>query len=134
MKPIAGLRLCGAAAALMMAGWAGAAQAPLAALRGVELGQWELRERASDDEPRRICLSHASQLLQLRHFNQSCKRFVVSDSARAATVTYDCAGGGSGRSDVRVETPRLVQIRSQGIAGGAPFSYDVEGRHVGACH
>jgi hypothetical protein len=33
-----------------------------------------------------------------------------------------------------VETPRLVQIQSQGVADSAPFSFTIEARRTGDCH
>lgn len=108
---------------------------PIAALSGVERGQWELRDRDAgrNAEPRRICVNDPSQLLQLKHEKTACRRFVVADVQNRATVTYQCNGSGNGRTDVRVETPRLVQIESQGVADGAPFSLSVEGRRTGDC-
>ncbi|MCI4591594.1 hypothetical protein MOK15_16035 [Sphingobium sp. BYY-5] len=130
----AGLRALGAAAALMMAGWAGAVTMPqLAALRGLEAGEWELRGRGEGAETRKLCVADLRQLLQVQHPGALCPSFVVSDSAHAASVTYDCAASGNGRTDLRVETTRLIQIRSQGVSGGAPFAFAVEGRRVGAC-
>ena len=38
------------------------------------------------------------------------------------TVNYVCPGMGRGRTILRVETPRLVQIDSQGLHNGAPFA------------
>lgn len=105
------------------------------ALRGLEPGQWELRERGEDSrsEPRRICVGDPVQLLQPKHSRAVCRRFVIDDSARHAVVTYECDGSGSGRTDLRVETPRLVQIDSQGVSSGAPFAVTIEGRRTGAC-
>lgn len=107
----------------------------VAALRGLEPGQWELRERGDDPhgEPRRICVGDPVQLLQPRHSRAACRRFVIDDSARHAVVTYECDGSGSGRTDLRVETPRLVQIDSQGVSSGAPFAVTIEGRRTGDC-
>jgi hypothetical protein len=48
-------------------------------------------------------------------------------------VSYQCIGAGKGRTDIRVETPRLVQIDAQGIADGAPFALSLEGRRTGDC-
>jgi hypothetical protein len=48
-------------------------------------------------------------------------------------VTYDCAQAGQGRTALRVETARLVQIDSQGVSGGTPFAMTLEARRVGAC-
>ena len=56
-----------------------------------------------------------------------------SDAADAASITYDCAAAGNGRTDLRVETARLIQISSQGVADGAPFVFVAEGRRIGAC-
>lgn len=126
-------------------GWAGGlmlamsaipapAQAPgLAALAMIEKGDWELRERGTGDERRHICVTDPRQLLQVRHPGRLCPRFIVTDTPSRVVVTYDCGAAGNGRTDLRVETSRLVQLQSQGIANGAPFSFVMEGRLVGAC-
>lgn len=121
---------------LMTAGGAVAApvQAPvIGGLSILEPGDWELRSREPGGKTRHICLADARQLLQLRHPGRNCRRFVVSDTAAQVVVTYDCAAAGSGRTALRIETPRLVQIQSQGIADSAPFDFAVEGRRVGEC-
>lgn len=105
-------------------------------LKGLEPGEWELRERPEEGgkgDISRICLADLRQLIQLRHARNNCKRLTVDESAKRLSVSYDCAGTGGGRTDMRIETPRLVQIRSQGIADGAPFSFSMEGRRIGAC-
>lgn len=120
-------------ATLMTAGLAGAAQAPLpVALRQLEPGDWELRAR-EDGTIRHLCVADLQQLLQIQHPRSSCKRYLIRDTPETVVVTYDCAGAGNGRTDLRVETPRLVQIRSQGIVGGLPFVVAFEGRRIGAC-
>ncbi|HWV11659.1 MAG TPA: hypothetical protein VN110_00015, partial [Sphingobium sp.] len=63
-----------------------------------------------------------------------CKRLTVDEAAKRLVVSYECGAAGTGRTNLRIETARLVQIQSQGIAGGAPFSFSMEGRRVGACH
>ena len=105
----------------------------LAALGGLERGDWELKLRGEKGEVRHVCVGDPRLLLQVRHGVGSCSRFVVTDEDKHAVVTYDCAGAGNGRTDLRVETPRLVQIQSQGIADSAPFSLTMEGRRVGSC-
>ncbi|MGE4323262.1 MAG: DUF3617 domain-containing protein [Sphingobium sp.] len=116
------------------AGPAGAVQAPaLAALQKLEPGEWELRARGEDAETRKICMRDPRQLLQIRHARRNCKRFVIRDAPDALAVTYDCGAAGNGRTDLRVETSRLVQIRSQGVADSAPFAFAMEGRRTGAC-
>lgn len=130
-----GARLLGAAFLMTGSAWASAAgnAPPPAALRKLEAGQWELRERAADGATRRMCVADIWQLMQVQHPQNGCSRFVVSDEPDAVAVTYDCARAGNGRTDLRVETNRLVQIRSQGIARGAPFALSLEGRRIGAC-
>lgn len=103
------------------------------ALRGLEAGEWELHGRGESADIRKLCISDLRQLLQVQHGRTLCRSFTVSDSATAITVTYDCAAAGNGRTDLRVETNRLVQIRSQGVADGAPFAFAAEARRIGAC-
>lgn len=103
----------------------------LDALDRLERGEWELRERGS--VVKRLCVGDPVQLLQPRHAGQMCRRFVLEDSPDRVSISYDCARGGQGRTALRVETARLVQIDSQGVAEGAPFAMLIEGRRVGAC-
>lgn len=107
----------------------------MAALRQLEKGQWELRERGVKQPaaPRRVCVGDPGQLLQVQHGDGGCSRFVVADTNDHAVVTYQCNGRGNGRTDIRVETPRLIQIDSQGVADGAPFAVSLEGRRTGDC-
>jgi hypothetical protein len=109
------------------------AQAPsLAMLSGLDDGQWELRFR--DGAPtRRVCVRSGLELIQIQHGGAGCNRFVVEDGANTVTVQYTCRGNGYGRTSVRRESNSLVQIDSQGIAGGSPFQFSAEARKVGAC-
>ncbi len=141
----AGRRALGAVAMMMAAmtvAWIGSmAEAadvptpPIAhqALRALETGEWELRGRGAGAETRKLCVSDLRQLLQVQHGKALCRSFTISDEAHAITVTYDCAAAGNGRTDLRVETNKLVQIRSQGVAQGAPFAFAAEGRRIGVC-
>lgn len=109
----------------------------MTALRQLEKGQWELRERGAHrgEPPRqRICVGDPSQLLRAGQDGDGCDPFVVADGADRAVVTYQCRGKGTRRTDLRVETPRLVQIQSQGITDGAPFSEQLEARRTGDCN
>ena len=110
-----------------------AAQRPaLAMLSQLEAGRWELRNRDTGTVER-LCLPDAQRLIQLRHPAAACDRLVVDDGASEVTVQYTCRGRGYGRTHIRRETNRLVQIDSQGIAGGLPFEFSAEARRVGAC-
>lgn len=95
-------------------------------------GMWEIRERGQD-RGRRICLRSERDLVQLRHRGQSCRRIVTDDNATSATVQYSCPGTGYGRTNIRLETSDLVQLRSDGIERSSPFSVEAEGRRVGDC-
>jgi hypothetical protein len=104
----------------------------LIALGQIETGQWQLRSRDSSLD-RSICVSDPRTLLQVRHGSAVCSRFVIANDARATTIHYTCPGAGHGQTTLRVETPRLIQIESQGIAEKEPFSIRLEGRRIGSC-
>ncbi|MGK2908514.1 MAG: hypothetical protein ACSLE1_01720 [Sphingobium sp.] len=101
-------------------------------LAALEPGQWSLKDRESG-KVRKLCLGDTRQLLQLSHPNLQCGRFVVTDAERQVSVTNDCGAAGNERTDIRIETPRLFQLQSQGISNGAPFALTFEGRRIGAC-
>ena len=105
----------------------------LAMLDQLEKGRWELRIRESGGAVERLCLHDARRLIQLRHPSASCDRLIVNDGASEVTVQYTCRGLGYGRTHIRRESSRLVQIDSQGIADGLPFAFAAEGRRVGNC-
>jgi hypothetical protein len=106
----------------------------LSALQLVEPGQWEFHSADDSSAKRSMCITDPAIMLQLRHRASACTRFVIANDPKSSTVHYSCQGAGNGRTTVRVETPRLVQIESQGIADNAPFSFSTEGRRVGACN
>ncbi|MEZ5696185.1 MAG: hypothetical protein R3E18_07055 [Sphingomonadaceae bacterium] len=110
-----------------------AAQAPgLAMLDSLQSGEWELRFRDSATS-RRICVRDGRELIQIRHNDSGCSRYVVEDGSSEVTVQYTCRGNGYGRTNIRRETARLVQIESQGIVDGLPFQFTAEGRRIGPC-
>jgi hypothetical protein len=115
-------------------GAAPSAPAPPAALARIEAGLWELKTVGSPQAPPlRLCVPDRRQLLQPMQGAPICRQFVAEAGADHVTVTYDCAARGQGRTALRVETPRLVQIDSQGISEGQPFAMRLEGRHAGQC-
>lgn len=135
MTALAGLRSTAIAVGLYCTGLLdpATAQAPsLAMLSALDDGQWEVRSRDSG-EVRRVCVRSGLELIQLQHGDAACSRFVVEDGAQSVTVQYTCRGNGFGRTNVRRESASLVQIDSQGIAGGLPFNFSAEARKVGAC-
>ncbi|HEX8380106.1 MAG TPA: hypothetical protein VF619_06120 [Allosphingosinicella sp.] len=103
----------------------------LQALSKLERGRWQLR--SASDAPRSICIGDPAALVQLEHEGASCGHEVLANEAGGATVQYTCPGHGFGHTRVKVETPRLARIDTQGLADGRPFSYRVEARRVGSC-
>jgi hypothetical protein len=71
--------------------------------------------------------------MQVQHRNSPCSRLVIATDTSGATVQYTCPAGGFGRTSIRVETPRLAQIDTQGIVDNTPFGYRAEARRVGPC-
>lgn len=119
-------------------GFAGAsavpAQAPtLAMLDRLEKGSWQLRERGANTVLQTVCIGDARRLIQIHHPRANCSRYVIEDTPNAVTVHYTCPGAGHGRTTIRSETNRLVQIDTQGIAEGRPFSQAIEARRTGGC-
>ncbi len=111
-----------------------AADAPsLAALGVLQPGRWTLSSRDPAFAARSICLGDPQVLLQIRQPIATCNRFVIANTAASATVNYTCPGTGSGRTTIRVETPRLAQVETQGIVGGTLFDLTIEARRTGDC-
>jgi hypothetical protein len=102
-------------------------------LTRLESGQWELRAGAANARIANICLGNPILLTQPRHAAAPCTRDVVAADADSMTVNYSCPGLGRGRTTIRIETPRLVQIDSQGLDHGMPFALRAEARRVGPC-
>ena len=102
-------------------------------LTRLEAGQWELRGGSGNARIAAICLGNPILLTQPRHGAAPCTRDVVAADAGSMTVNYSCPGVGRGRTTIRFETPRLVQIDSQGLDRGMPFAMRAEARRVGPC-
>jgi len=101
-------------------------------LTRLESGQWELRA-AAGGRIASICLGNPILLTQPQHGAAPCTRDVVAADENSITVNYVCPGAGRGRTTIRFETPRLVQIDSQGVDRGAPFALRAEARRTGPC-
>ena len=129
------LRIAGAlAAALFVAAFPASGQRPpLAMLDQLDIGQWELRLRDGRKLVERLCVNNGRRLIQLRHLEPTCDRYIIDDKPGEVTVQYTCRGRGYGRTHIRRETNQLVQIDSQGIAEGLPFDFIAEARRIGDC-
>lgn len=129
------LKFAGAVGAVL-AGLAVPAQGQgpaLAMLDQLDTGRWEMRLRDPGNPTERLCVANGRRFIQLRHPESNCERFIVQDGPNDVTVQYTCRGRGYGRTHIRRETSRLVQIESQGIAAGLPFEFSAEARRVGDC-
>lgn len=98
----------------------------------IQKGSWELKS-VDGDTPRRLCVRSGEEMLALRHNRRSCSRYVVKNVAGELTTHKTCGTAGHVRTTLRYETPRLVQIYTQGIDDGSPFSDSFEARHRGSC-
>jgi hypothetical protein len=101
-------------------------------LAQVERGMWQL-VGAGGGAAGTVCLGDPLLLAQPQHGPQPCTREILSSDAHSVTVNYSCPGMGRGRTILRVETPRLVQIDSQGLHNGAPFALRAQARKTGPC-
>jgi hypothetical protein len=118
-------------AVMLLAAWPAATQQP-GPLGQVERGQWELRA-ASGSAIGTLCLGDPILLAQPLRTPQSCTSEIEAVDGHVVTVSYVCPGMGRGRTSLRVETPRLVQIDSQGLANGTPFALRAQARRTGPC-
>jgi hypothetical protein len=101
------------------------------ALTKLERGKWVIR--GGDGTERALCLREPVALVQLEHRGLACSGEVVASDGDGGTVQYDCPGRGYGHTSIRVETPRLARIDTQGLIDGRPFAYRAEARKTGAC-
>jgi hypothetical protein len=129
-------RLLALSVSLLMAGgvWAAPADPSVpTALATLQSGQWVLRSRDGSAPPKTLCLGDPRILLQIRHGAPPCNKYMITNNPTQAVVHYSCAAAGNGRTEIRVETPRVIQIESQGIEGKELFDWAYEGRRVGEC-
>ncbi|MDT9599849.1 hypothetical protein [Sphingosinicella rhizophila] len=110
------------------------ATAELPALSRLEKGRWQLSDPAdAKAQFDSVCLGDPMRLIKLEHSDVNCSEEVVASGPNSASIHYICPGRGFGRTNIRVETSRLVKIDTQGRANNRPFAYRVEGRRVGSC-
>lgn len=111
----------------------GLAQSGGASLLGqLAKGEWTVRFRDGGEE-RKVCVRTGQELVRLQHSGAQCKRLSLENGASEVTINYNCPGKGYGRTSIRRETSSLVQIESQGFAGGRAFQLRAEARRTGSC-
>lgn len=127
-----GRAVCSLGALLLVVTPASTQEPEIPLLARLEAGRWELRG-ASNISIASICLGERHLLIQPQHGSAACARSLVSSDATSVTVRYTCPGNGFGQSTIRLETTRLVQIESQGVHKGVPFSLRGEARRIAPC-
>lgn len=105
---------------------------PLAALAGFRPGAWQVKAIGAPDSVSH-CLADPVPLLTGARPAQSCQFTIISDQPDAATITYRCSAGRSGRTAVRRDASGLFVVDAQGLADGHPFADRTEWRRTGAC-
>jgi hypothetical protein len=118
-------------AAFLASAWPAATQQP-GPLAQVERGHWELH-RSGGAAIGAVCLGDPLRLAVPLDTPQPCNSEIVSSDGHVVTVSFVCPRMGRGRTLLRVETPRLVQIDSQGISSGIPFAVRAQARRTGPC-
>lgn len=129
-----GLGMLALCAAGLSVGAARALPQRLAMLSTLERGGWTLRiDDGGAETDRRICLHRGTEFLQIQHPGEPCRRYVLEDQPTRVVIQYSCRGGDFGRTEIRRESAGLVQIESQGMEDGRPFSVRAEARRSGQC-
>jgi hypothetical protein len=117
-------------AALVAAAFPAAADDdPLAKL---EAGKWTVRS-SDGSNARELCLGDPAQLVRLEHPGMACTSESMAGDVRGATIQYSCPGHGYGHTILRIETPRVATIETQGLVDGRPFAYRATARKTGPC-
>lgn len=108
------------------------AKAPTALAQAAP-GVWEVTGVPGAKAPIRQCVGDVMSLAQFEHRKEHCSLHVVRDGATDLIIEYNCPGGGFGRSEIGLVTPRSLRIDTQGISDGLPFHYLAQARRVGEC-
>jgi hypothetical protein len=117
------------AAAALPAALVAANDDPLALL---ETGKWSVKSN-DGSSARELCLGDPVQLVRLEHAGMACRDESVAGEPRGATIQYSCPGHGYGHTTLRIETPRVATIETQGLVDGRPFAYRGTARKLGPC-
>jgi hypothetical protein len=119
-------------AAAAAAGAQASRPAAMPVLGRLQNGLWELRSLEGNGRFAPVCLGDRDALVQLQHRRAACARTIVAQAQDRLEVAYNCPSG-FGQTTIRVETPRLARIESEGVDNGVPFGFRLEARRVGPC-
>ena len=107
--------------------------AGLQALAPASGGLWQVARSARGAPEASLCVADPILLGQWEHRGGRCERTILSDQRNKAVISYTCADGGFGRSELSLLTPRTMRVATQGISAGGPFNYVLHARRVGNC-
>ena len=127
------IRIFGGGMALALVGVMTIAAAGPRALSGASSGLWQVAYSAKGAHHASLCLSDPVLLGQWEHRSGRCERTILSDQGNKAVLSYTCADGGFGRSEMTLLTPRTMRVATQGISAGGPFNYVIHARRAGNC-
>jgi len=96
-------------------------------------GLWQVAFSARGAPQANVCIADPVMLGQWEHRGGRCSQTILSDQANKAVVSYTCADGGFGRSEMSMLTPRTIRVATQGISAGKPFNYVIHARRTGNC-
>lgn len=122
-------RAAALAAAAMLLGAAGGPRA----LSSASGGLWQVSRDARGLVAQDVCIAEPALLGQWQHRGERCERTVLTDEGSKTLLSYSCPGGGFGRSEISLLTPRTLRVATQGIAADGPFNYVIHARRIGNC-
>ena len=118
--------------AFLLIGVAAVAAAPRA-LASANGGLWQVAFSAKGVAEASVCVADPMTLGQWEHRGGRCSPTILSDQGNKLVISYTCADGGFGRSEMSLLTPRTIRIATQGISAGGPFNYVLHARRAGDC-
>jgi hypothetical protein len=120
------------AALLLPIAVAADAPPPLAALGDFQPGAWQVKQIGASSSSSH-CLADAVPLLTGGRPAPGCSFTAISDGPDAATVTYRCGSGRSGRTTIRRDAGSLYTVDAQGLENRLPYAARTEWRRTGSC-
>src|SRR4051812_24381134 len=94
--------------AIALSAVAAAAATRPAALDKAAPGLWEIVGVPGAKAPARECIGDITMLAQFEHRSRNCTRSLLTGDDSSAVIEYNCPGGGFGRSEMTVITPRSL--------------------------
>ena len=96
-------------------------------------GLWQIAFSAKDAPKASTCIADPITLGRWEHRGGRCTQTILSDEGSKVVLSYTCADGGFGRSEMSLLTPRTIRVATQGISAGGPFNYVLHARRAGNC-